>query len=38
MQPVISVQNLVKTYASGLQALKGVSISIDRGGRKVVSS
>ena len=31
MQPVISVQNLVKTYASGLQALKGVDLDIRRG-------
>jgi len=31
MQSVISVTNLVKTYASGLQALKGVDLDIRRG-------
>ena len=31
MQPIISVQNLVKTYASGFQALKGVDLDIRRG-------
>jgi ABC-2 type transport system ATP-binding protein len=31
MQPVISVSNLVKTYASGFQALKGVDLNIRRG-------
>jgi len=31
MQPVISVTNLVKTYASGLQALKGINLDIRRG-------
>jgi len=31
MQPIISVSNITKTYASGLQALKGVSLDIDRG-------
>jgi ABC-2 type transport system ATP-binding protein len=31
MQPVISVSNVTKTYASGLQALKGVSLDIERG-------
>ena len=31
MQPVISVQNLVKTYASGLHALKGIDLDIRRG-------
>src|SRR5262249_39819863 len=31
MQPVISVSNITKTYASGLQALKGVSLDINRG-------
>lgn len=30
-QPIISVKNLVKTYASGFQALKGVDLSIRRG-------
>src|SRR4026208_1091284 len=31
MQPVISVSNLVKKYASGLHALKGVNLDIRRG-------
>lgn len=31
MQPIICVQNLVKTYASGFQALKGVDLEIRRG-------
>src|SRR6476646_6691175 len=31
MQPIISVSNVTKTYASGLQALKGVSLDIYRG-------
>jgi|SRR5208337_1226288 len=31
MHPIISVSNLTKTYASGLQALKGVSLDIGRG-------
>jgi ABC-2 type transport system ATP-binding protein len=31
MQPVISVSNVTKTYASGLQALKGVNLDIERG-------
>ncbi|HEX2493558.1 MAG TPA: ABC transporter ATP-binding protein [Steroidobacter sp.] len=31
MQPIISVSNLVKTYASGFQALKGVDLEIRRG-------
>lgn len=31
MQPIISVSNLVKTYASGFQALKGVDLAIKRG-------
>ena len=31
MQPVISVSNLVKTYASGLHALKGINLDIRRG-------
>ncbi|MFZ1106987.1 MAG: ABC transporter ATP-binding protein [Rhodomicrobium sp.] len=31
MQPIISVSNVTKTYASGLQALKGVSLDIHRG-------
>src|SRR5437588_8850360 len=31
MPPIISVSNLSKTYASGFQALKRVSLDIDRG-------
>ena len=31
MPPIISVSNLVKTYASGFQALKGISLEIQRG-------
>ena len=31
MQSIISVRNLVKTYASGFQALKGVDLDIRRG-------
>ena len=31
MQSVISVQNLVKTYASGFQALKSVNLEIRHG-------
>ena len=31
MHPIISVSNLVKTYASGFQALKGVDLNIRRG-------
>src|SRR5436190_4227321 len=31
MQPVISVSNLVKTYASGLAALKGINLDIAHG-------
>jgi len=31
MQPVISVANLTKTYASGFQALKGINLDIARG-------
>ena len=31
MQPIISIQNLSKTYASGFQALKGVDLEIRRG-------
>jgi ABC-2 type transport system ATP-binding protein len=31
MQPVISISNLVKTYASGLHALKGVNLDIRPG-------
>jgi ABC-2 type transport system ATP-binding protein len=31
MQPVIAVSNLIKTYASGFQALKGIDLEIRRG-------
>ncbi len=31
MQPIISVRDLTKTYASGLHALKGVSLEIRKG-------
>ncbi len=31
MQPIIAVKDLTKTYASGLQALKGVNLEIRRG-------
>lgn len=31
MQPIISISSVTKTYASGLQALKGVSLDIFRG-------
>jgi ABC-2 type transport system ATP-binding protein len=31
MQPVIAVSDLVKTYASGFQALKGINLDIRRG-------
>jgi ABC-2 type transport system ATP-binding protein len=31
MNPIISVSNVTKKYASGLEALKGVSLDIDRG-------
>ena len=31
MQPIISVKNLTKTYASGFQALKSVDLEIGRG-------
>ena len=31
MPPIISIQNLSKTYASGLQALKSVDLEIERG-------
>src|SRR3974377_755349 len=31
MQPIISVSNVTKKYASGLQALNGVSLDIRRG-------
>ncbi len=31
MQPIISIRNLTKTYASGLQALKDVNLEIRRG-------
>jgi len=31
MPSIISIKNLTKTYASGFQALKGVSLEIERG-------
>jgi ABC-2 type transport system ATP-binding protein len=31
MPPVISISNLTKSYASGLQALKGISLEISKG-------
>ena len=31
MQAVIDIQSLTKTYAGGFQALKNVSLSINRG-------
>lgn len=31
MQPIISIQNLTKTYATGFQALKGINLDIRRG-------
>jgi ABC-2 type transport system ATP-binding protein len=31
VQPVVSVQNLTKTYASGFRALKGIDLDIRRG-------
>src|SRR5690606_24217551 len=31
VQPIISIRNLTKTYASGLQALKNVDLEIRRG-------
>ena len=31
MQPIISIQNLTKTYSSGFQALKGINLDIRRG-------
>src|SRR5271156_4900929 len=31
MQPIISVANISKTYASGFRALKGVNLDIRRG-------
>ena len=31
MQPIISIQNVSKTYASGVQALKPTSLDIERG-------
>jgi ABC-2 type transport system ATP-binding protein len=30
-QPIISVENLSKTYAGGFQALKNVSLTIEKG-------
>src|SRR6476646_784085 len=31
MQPIISIKNLTKTYASGFQALKNVDLEIRKG-------
>src|ERR1700693_3250633 len=31
MKPVISIQNVVKSYASGLQALQPINLEIDKG-------
>ncbi len=31
MQPIVSVKNLSKTYASGFQALKNINLAINRG-------
>src|SRR6202048_1759910 len=31
MQPAIAISNVVKTYASGFQALKGINLEIRRG-------
>ena len=31
MQPIISISNLTKTYASGLQALKRIDLEIRKG-------
>ena len=31
MKPVISIQNVVKSYASGLQALRPINLEIDKG-------
>src|SRR5438309_11603328 len=31
MQPIVSVTNLSKTYASGFQALKNINLGINRG-------
>ena len=31
MQPIISVSNLTKTYASGFQALKNINLEIRKG-------
>ena len=31
MPPIISINNLCKTYASGFQALKGINLDIHRG-------
>ena len=31
MQPILAIANLAKTYASGLQALRGVSLEIGKG-------
>ena len=31
MNPVISIRNVVKSYASGFQALKLINLEIDKG-------
>ena len=31
MQPIISISNLTKTYASGLQALKRIDLEVSKG-------
>ena len=31
MQPIVSVKNLSKTYASGFQALKNINLDISKG-------
>src|SRR5881394_582823 len=31
VQPILSISNLSKTYATGFQALKGVNLDIQRG-------
>src|SRR5215472_8679965 len=31
MQPILSIKNVSKTYASGFQALKGINLDIRRG-------
>ncbi|MGO7580439.1 ATP-binding cassette domain-containing protein, partial [Rhizobium ruizarguesonis] len=31
MAPIISVQNLTKTYANGFEALKGINLDVEKG-------